>query len=488
MSRNHQILFNVFLFALASVFCQAQETSKTYKETFNVGADAVLNINTSHADIEFETWNKNQVEITAVIELEEATEEEAKSFFEEDAIKILGNSKEIEISTRGRRSFAQSFDFNDLEIVIPDLSFVEPLFEDISIPELPEVFVMPDMPPMPPIPSIDFDYEAYKKDGDEYMKEWKKSFNENFSEEYQERFEEWGKRVEEMAQKRTERMEELKEKREVRLEERSKLREKALAERDEARKQRDEMRAQRDLLREEREESGQTHKSESILRIRNNDDSNTFYFSSGGEHKKYKVKKYIKIKMPKSVKLKMNVKHGEVKLAANAKNINASLSYASLHAFTIDGDRTDIRASYSPVVVKKWNYGQLKTNYSERVSLEEVGELKLNGISSNVIINKLMDKLYVTNNLGTLQINSIADSFSSIDITVENGEVKCKIPSVPFSIYVNEKTSEFTCPEMISLGSSKNYTTNIHKGYHINENTDKSININSKYSDVVLKQ
>ncbi|MEP4947491.1 MAG: hypothetical protein ABJU26_08100, partial [Flavobacteriaceae bacterium] len=101
---NHHILFNVFLFAMAGISCCGQEKSKTYKETFNVGNDAVLNINTSHADIEFETWNKDQVEITAIVELEGATDEDAKSYFKGDVIKIIGNSKEIEVST-GSRSF-----------------------------------------------------------------------------------------------------------------------------------------------------------------------------------------------------------------------------------------------------------------------------------------------------------------------------------------------------------------------------------------------
>ena len=71
-----QILFSaaVGLFGFSLL---AQEKSKTYKETFNVSDDAVLEINTSHTDIEFDTWDKNQVEITAVITLDGASDEEA---------------------------------------------------------------------------------------------------------------------------------------------------------------------------------------------------------------------------------------------------------------------------------------------------------------------------------------------------------------------------------------------------------------------------
>jgi hypothetical protein len=489
MNRNHQILFNVFLFTMGSIICYGQEKSKTYKETFNVGKDAVLNIDTSHADIEFETWDKNQVEITATVELEEATDEEAKSYFEKDAIKIVGNSKEITVSTAGV-NFGNSFDFRDLDIVIPDVSFVEPLFESLRIPELPEleavprvpeVFVIPELPPMPPIPFVQFDYDKYKKDGDKYLKEWKKDFDKNFDKEYKDRFEEWSEEVEQRAEEREREIQERQEERQKLLEERNALRKEARAVRNEARIQRDEARAVRNEARHEA-------RSERSFTITRDSDSDTFYFSSDGENKKYKVKKSIKIKMPKSVKLKMNVRHGEVKLAANTKNINASLSYASLHASTIDGDRTDIRASYSPVVVQKWNLGQLKTDYSDLVNLKEVNELKLNAISSNIVIDHLEGKVFVTNNLGDLNINSISDNFSIIDITVENGEVNCKIPSTPFSVYVNEIASEFKYPKVLAIGSSDHYGAIVHKGYHINNKQGKSIKINSKYSEVVLQE
>ena len=149
------------------------------------------------------------------------------------------------------------------------------------------------------------------------------------------------------------------------------------------REQREELRAQREELRSEqaelrkqlREEARTIHGS-----------PNVFYFSSDGKHKEYKVKKRIIIKMPKYIKLNMNVRHGEVKLAENTKNINASLSYASLLASTIEGVNTDIRVSYSPVVVQNWNYGRLRADYSDKVNLKEVKELRLNSVSSNVVI------------------------------------------------------------------------------------------------------
>lgn len=485
MNRNHQILFSGLLLALVGFTGHAQEKSKTYKETFNVNKDTELSINTSYADIQFETWDKDQVEITAVIELEGVEQEEADSYFEKDLVKIMGNSKEIEVSTEGAGP-NYAFDFQGFNIDIPEMPSVAEIIANVEIPELPEftipeINVMPRMPPMPPMPPIEFDYDAYKKDGDKYMKEWKKEFDKTFDEEYKARFEEWGKRMEEMAEEREARREEMRAERDQLREEREEIRKEM---QEQMKEQQEEIRAHQAELRKEqaelrkqlREETRTIHSS-----------PNVFYFSSDGEHKEYKVKKRIIIKMPKYIKVKMNVRHGEVKLAENAKNINASLSYASLLASTIDGANTDIRVSYSPVVVQNWNYGSLSTDYSDKVNLKEVKELKLHSVSSNVVIGKLTGKAVVTNNFGALGIDKVSNSFDTINVSMENGELDCKLPETPYTISVSEATSGFQYPKTLQLTSTRKNGANIHTGYYISKNDDKTIKINSKYSEVVLK-
>jgi len=488
MNSNRQILFSMALALITGAGAYAQK-SKTYKERFNVNESTVLDINTSHADIEFETWDKDEVEIVATVELDGASDEDAKSYFEQKPIKILGNSELIEISTSKQSPWNFAFaDGADFAFHFDDnLLDLEPLFLDLDIPELPEIAVLPDMPPMPPIPFVDFDYKAFKKNGDKYLKKWTKKFKEGFDEEYQERFEEWGERVEERAkawekrnakrlEEREKRREELMDKREERMAEYEKRREELVRKREEALRQR------------EKAHKRQRDERQSIFHSDDDDQPNIFYFSNDGDDKKYKVKKTIKVKMPKGTRLKMNVKHGEVKLAATIKDINASLRYASLLAATIDGHKTDIRASYSPVIVQKWNQGRLKTNYADRVDLKEVNYLNLSSVSSNVIIDRLLSKAHVTNNLGALTIKSVAPTFSDVDINVQNGEVRCKIPTTSFLVYVNETGSDFDYPAKLVLEQSDNYNNVVHKGYHVTQDGKKSININSKYSLVVLEE
>ncbi|MBT8280777.1 MAG: DUF4097 family beta strand repeat protein [Muriicola sp.] len=476
------------MLTLALVLCIssgfAQKTTKTYKEEFKVGADAVIDINTSYADIEFETWDKNEVVVEGTIELEGATEEEAKAYFDNAGIKILGNSKTIEVSTSGSSGWANvaglwpkvdKMEFHELHI--PD---VEAIIHNIEIPEMPPMPPMPDIPPLPPMPDFDFDYEAFKKDGEKYMKKWKKEFNKSFDKEYQEKMEAWGKEFAERAEAQKEAMEDrrqvMEEQRAEREVQREEMREQAQEAREQAMEDRERVRKQ---AREVREKM--------LFERRNSDAPNIFFHSEDGESKSYKVKKTIKIKMPKSAILKMNVRHGEVKLAANTRNINATLSYARLHAISIDGDKTQITASYSPVKVAQWKYGNLNTRYTDVVELDAVTELNLNSTSSEVRINKVIKNLFGKNDLGTLYISAVDPNFKTIDIEMKNGELECNFPATPFEVSVQNSYSDFNYPGAWKLKGAKNGSEMVYTGNSGQGTNNRIFKLISAYSSVVLQ-
>jgi len=464
----------------------SQKQTKTYNENFKVGADAVLDISTSYADIQFETWDKNEVYVEALIELDGASEEEAAAYFKNSGIKILGNSKTIEIRTYGNNNWSIRTGLrpqNPLDGVSPiaPLTDMEPLFLALEIPELPP---MPEMPPMPPIPNINFDYEAYQKDGEKYLKKWKKEFNKNFDKEYQEEMEAWGREFAARAEAKRDLMQEQRDAMESQRDELRKqseeLRQRALEERDRVREQAMEARERaREIAREAREKG--------LFEVRTNEGPNIFYRSEDGTSRNFKVKKTIKIKMPKSATLKMNVRHGEVKLAANTKNMNATLTYASLQATTIEGDRTQLTASYSPVRVAQWKYGNLNTSFSEAIELDAVTELKLTSTSSEVVINKLLKNLWCTNDLGRLQIKAVSPDFSKLDIRVRNGELNCALPSAPFTVYARNTRSDFTYPTSWSLERENNGQQRIYTGYSQKGNTPKTLTLTGSYSTIILK-
>ena len=509
--------FNTFLCLVlcGALFANAQKQSKQYKETFNVGKDVVLNINTSHADVEFETWNKNTIQVTGLIEIEDATKEEAEEYFKKWNFKALGNSSEVTVSCNRTSGFsfvtngmkfknAEDLDLDfDYDIVfIPD----EDVIVDIE-PLVMEFAEMPPLPPMPPLPmtgfnSFSFDYEAYKKDGDKYLEKWKKEFKKNFDGDYKAEMEKWkeemekykaevGKLKEERAknvEKRKIIIKERAEKRKEQLEERKER----LEERKEQLKERKEQLKVRAEIRKEAEEArkeARKIKYEIINGYRNgnNKDANFYFYSSDGKEKNLKVKKTIKIKMPKNTRLKLNVRHGEVKLAENTKNIKATLSHARLLANSVDGLETFIEATYSPINIEDWKYGELKVNYIKDVAIDKVKSLKLTANASDVTIGLLQEEGFINGSFGKLNIRDISQAFSNLDVVLDNANAVFVLPDNAFTISMKANNSNINYPDKLTVSTVNKYSDKILKGYFKNPNATKEIKISARYSKVVFE-
>ncbi|WP_394749805.1 hypothetical protein [Spongiimicrobium salis] len=477
---------------------QAQKQTKNFKESFEVDANAVLDINTTYTDIEFETWDKNQIQVEVTIEVEGMSEDEAASYFEKNKFEIWGNSSTVSIRS-GKKNpwFVRDFHHQGnykFDIVIPELPDLDESVFDVY--EFPDIKLDFDWGALS---DFSFDYKEFEKHGDKYLEEWKKEHGATLKEiqrAVRKELKENKAKVKKERNRKAIRYEKLRAERKKALLERKKERRKAYVER------REELvkRRERQLKKRQKYLKGaldtlyfnvdslSTNVHELLLNVDTLllNTPSTIYYPS--KKRKHKIKKTVRVKMPKSTTLKMNVRHGEVKLAENTKNMKANLAYASLFAYAIDGDHTEIEASYSPISVEKWNYGQLKAAYSEEVKLKEVQNLILDATSSHVTIDRLLQSALIQNDFGPLQINYVSKNFKDVDINIENGELHCNLPTAPFTIYVNGTASKLSSPASLVLSKTKGSDQTLHKGYYKTRNTDKSIVINSKYSDVVLKE
>ncbi|NND63117.1 MAG: hypothetical protein HKN48_07960 [Flavobacteriaceae bacterium] len=71
----------------------------TYKESFKVGDDVLVSVNTSHTNVVFETWNQDKVEVYAFIDDEDLSEKEKEEIFKNWDLDILGNSRKVVITS-----------------------------------------------------------------------------------------------------------------------------------------------------------------------------------------------------------------------------------------------------------------------------------------------------------------------------------------------------------------------------------------------------
>jgi hypothetical protein len=258
------------------------------------------------------------------------------------------------------------------------------------------------------------------------------------------------------------------------MEERQRMMEERHQHREEAARQHDMARAQ---LAEARE---QIRKDREKARV--------FFMRGEGGDRNYAIKKKIRIRMPKGVRLKLDVRHGEVKLAENAVDLKATLSYASLLASTIEGEDTWVNARYSPITVKAWRSGKLHADYSEQVQLDEVSRLILSATSSDVTIDRILREASIRNDLGALRIGSIAEDFEDMSISVKNGKLNCGLPKGAFLITVYNQNSEVDYPTYVVWDPSVAAQRDRKSGYHQKKDAGRSIVINASYSDIDLRE
>ncbi len=426
-----------------------------YVETFDASKDMVVEVNTSYTNIIFKTWNKNKVQVEAFIDDDSLSEAEKQEYFDAWKFKVLGNSKKVVITSNSHGE-NYDFDFDEMDF---NLEFLGPLLEAMDMPEMPEMPEMHEMPEMPEIlmesvGNIDFDYEAFKENEEEYLKEFEKQMEENFGEDFEEKMEAWGEqfgkeweekhgpeweaKMEAWGEKFGEDMEVWGEEFEKQFEENS----------EEFEKQAKEMEIMAEKMEKEHEAASKNY------------------------HKLQKINKTIIIKMPKNTKTDVNVRHGELKMA-DAYNVKATLNYSTFTANSIDGGQTLINAAYAPVSVLNWEQGSLHVNYVEECSIKNVKEINLQAISSDVLIGNLEESAFLSGAIGNLQINKIADSFSNLDISLENTDAIITLPKTDFSFIMDSRYSTLNNPKSIAL--LKNSTLS------------KYISITALYSDVTVQ-
>lgn len=206
----------IWLVLLCTTVVFSQKQTKEINEKFKVNKGALIEINTRNTDVEVIVWNKNEVSIEGVLEVDGLTKEDATKYFESWNIETSGDTDKIVITSRPRKGshiyvglFDDfKFDFEPLMQFEENFKFEMP--ELPEMPEAPEMPTIPEMPELPKIPefpeyltkglsTIDFDHEAFEKDKEGYMKkfeEQQKVWEEKFQpqmKEFEEKMKKWEK-------------------------------------------------------------------------------------------------------------------------------------------------------------------------------------------------------------------------------------------------------------------------------------------------------
>ncbi len=496
-------------FAASTLSVTAQQKLQKFTKSVNTNSDVTINLNTNHTNIEVDTWSKNSIEVEAYIEGEKLSKEELEKELKNWDITISGSGDVVTITSKGSQNSWDNFGAFDatsldalrnLEIELAEMPPVPPVPRIPEVPQVQGIPQMPEMPKMPELPelphgigAVNFDYDAYKKDGEAYLDKWSKEyetkygkeyrekmkawgrdfgktdfkayskemeawgekfgkeFGESFGKDYEKKMEAWGKKFDEQWGKEyQERMEAWGKRVEAQMN--------AVEGRQAAMLDRHAAMADRQAAFADRREA-------IAKRIEDKVDT--------------KVKKTIKIKMPKKAKLKMNVRHGELKFASIITDLRGDISHSALTANSIDGSKTSINVSYSPVLITNWVLGELKLNYVEKAQIANVHRLVLSSNSSNIDINSLIGNAVIDGSFGELSINNILPSFNNLNIVLENSEAFLVLPKTAYNLQYKGSRSKLKHPK-----TNNSTATTFSSG---DLTSSKTIVINAKFSEVNMQ-
>ena len=476
-------LFTLSFLIVGSVFAQQKLTKVS--QAIKVNKDVTIDLNTSYTNIIFDTWNKGIVEIEAYIEGESLSKEALNKALKSWKVDIDASVNHVSIFTKSNEAHVWAYTNNhgdndvihavldELKFVIADVPDIDFHFEIPEIPEMPEAPQMPELPELPEgVDNIQFDYEAYKKDGEKYleaytqkfestfgkdygakMEAWGEKFGKEWGEKYGKQIEAWGERFAKQMEKRAELSERQRELIAVQHEKQARIHEEIAKNHEKHAKEREKLANKRRVLVEE---------------MVNRESGNS------------KIKKTIKIKIPKGAKLKVNVRHGELEFASNIDDLKADLSYTKFTAYSINGSSTSINASYSPIHINHWNLGELNLKYVEKADLENVKNLVLTSNSSNVTIGNLSGNAIIDGSIGDLRILKIDDTFTNLNIMIQNSDAVIILPRVDYNLQYKGTRSHFLHPKNVSKENVSSFSNN-------NLESNKTIVVNAKYSNVEMK-
>lgn len=446
-----KFLILMLLFASATAFAQTKKLDKT----FNTSKDVKVEIDSKHTKLIIEQWEKDQVQVEASLDKSDLSPEEVKKQLENWKLDVAQTNGVIHINSGGGMTWDKEIDFAGMEEMMGSLAqLIEPIMTEMVAPMVKN---LSENPPLPPdfaakIGNLEFDFEAYRKDGEKYMQKWEKQVEKNFGKDFEKSMEKWAEQFEKNAE---------------------------IWEKDLSAK----MEVNEKDFEKKMEAWGASFEAKMEIEMGKKD-------GSGGNFEgavPAGSSRTIKVKVPAGARLNMDVRHGEVILGQRVKNLKADLSHSKFSANILEGEGTEISASYTPVKVSQWNYGVLNASYIENVDIVKARSIKLNSNSSNVNIGEITETGFLSGSFGDLKIARLDPGFKILDITLKNSDLVLDIPDAPLKFDYNGSQSEIEYPKTSTVKSSKSYDNEILNGFYKSGDASGRVSINATFSEIVIK-
>jgi len=450
-------IFTLSVVCFSGIFAQNKKVKLI--DNFDVERDVVINLSTSHTAVVFETWNRNTVAVEAFIEGENLTEENSERLLYNWQVEALGNNREITINAVTGNFWSERVTpaANIYNSNMPEFRTLVPMIADMLGPILENI----ENNPMPSaltenLASMNFDTHKFKENEEKYVQQWGNQIKEKFGDNSENVINNWTKEL----SRNTKQIQAVTQN----------------------------WAGERFAQRMQTWASQFSGEFSGNVEIVQRDGTNvTVYRYHSNVVNPGEINRIIKISMPEEAMLKLNIRHGDVKLAEKTNNMVASLTHTNLDANVIEGKGTYIRASYSPIAIQQWNNGQLVINYVKNCRIRKAQNLRLNVDSSNAFVQELGGDTAISGSFGAITVVNLLESFSNLDLVVENSDFKLKLPKSAFNFTYNGAQSRISLPKALEVKARRNFGNVFVNGFQNTRNTDKMITMSAKYSDIILQ-
>lgn len=423
------------------VVMQAQNK---FNASYATDSEVVVELQTSHTSIIVEPWNRNEVKIEAYIEDNDLSSEQNRQILESWNFDTRASESRISIRSNGGSSLLgpiqpreRSQRMNSLfNLFSPESDSVNPLRE---------------------LRQMQFDFEAYNKDGVAYLEQWEQQVKQKLGDNAQVEVQTWSSGSGDSLQNQQ-------------------MQQHMAAMNERLGMARAQFESQFGSMLEQMSQQfmGQMNQHPGFL----------IGESSQGASKSQRT---IRLRVPQNARLVLEVRHGAVNLEGEIRNLHGLVSYASFEAETLSGENTRLRVSYAPVKIDLWNHGELQASYTPSFEIGTVGSLQLSSNSGDLKIGKILDTALISGTFGTIEITELAESFKLLNLQLNNSDLNLNIPNTSFNFVYNGSRSEISYPDILKTHRKQSYDSQYINGHHISVNSNTSINIQAQYSKVDLK-
>ena len=497
MNHTIKIILGTLGFVFLGVGAFAQEKVEKLSESYKVDDESTVKLDTKHTQVVIETWNRNSISVAAYVEADELSKEEVEQIAKDWKIQVLGNSNGVSIISRGGRSnlvpglrnVSQSVPMASLRAMNSELieplmvSLVGPMLEKMGDVKLPARFYES-------MSGLKFDYEAYQKDGEEYIEKYEAQVEKSFGKDFEKAMEKWGEGFEKNAEvwsKQLEaRMKNFEKTQGVAMEKWGEQFGKEMEQWGE------QYGAKMEAWAQQFDANGGNYKKEVVIHPNGGKSTMVTYSSSNvsraepaSDHKS--IRKIIIVKMPKDAALRMDVRYGKVDLQDDVNSLKASVSYADFKATNILGENNFLNIAYSPLHMDYWEHGSVQMNYVKDSQIRKAKSIQLSSKGSDVNIGEIEKIGIISGSFGELRIKEVSDDFEQLDISLENSDLILSLPQSSFNFTYNGSRSAIKIPNQLTTKKMDSYGNQLINGYHKSRNTDSNIMINAKFSDLIIK-